>query len=229
MPQTIDINFIVEQFSEYKQGDNIVCNQQVFRNIIDKKSTFKKKRSQCSYFVWLGENRDKIREKYFSDFDDVQEWDLSTKKNYYSSKDLPLDKVTKPGRPRIVSLITTKAGIIWKSLSAEEKMKYENKANDMKDNYEVVEVKPTGTTKRGRGRPKKKKETNNISDAVVDKYNKDVKNDQEKALEESDEIKVEELMYEGKLYYLDINNNDIYDPESSEIVGKKIGNKVNIN
>ena len=222
MPQTIDINFIVDQFSEYKQGDNIVCNQQVFRDIIDRKSIMKKKRTQCSYFVWLGENRDQIRKNYFSDFDDVKEWSLETKRNYYLSKDLPLDKVVKEGRPRIVSLITTKAGILWKNLSAENRAVYEQKANDMKDNYEVVEVKAV-TKNRKRGRPKKKKNSNNVSDAVVDKYNKDIEK------EDSDQIKVEELMFEGKLYYHDINNHDIYDPDSSEIVGKKIGNQVNIN
>jgi len=224
MPKSIDIGFIIEQFNDYKDGENIVCSEQTFREIIETKSVLKKKKSKCSYFVWLGEHRNKIREDYFSDFDNVPDWSLENKKDYYSSKELPLDKVVKDGRPRIVSLITTKAGILWKGLSDEERAVYEQKATYLKDNCEVVEV--LIVEKKKRGRPKKQKNSNNISDAVVEKYHKDTKNNADNS---SDEIKVEEIMYKGKNYYLDINNNDIYDPETSEIVGKKIGKNININ
>jgi hypothetical protein len=224
MPKSIDVGFIIEQFSDYKDGDNIVCSEKTFREIIETKSILKKKKPKCSYFVWLGEHRNNIRDEYFSDFDKVIDWSLDNKKEYYSSKELPLDKVVKDGRPRIVSLITTKAGILWKALSDEEKAVYEQKAIELKDNCEVVEVHVV--EKKKRGRPKKQNHSNNISDAVVEKYHKDTKKNNDKS---SDEIKVEEIMYKDKKYYLDINNNDIYDPDTSEIVGKKIGKNININ
>ena len=82
----------------------------------------------------------------------------------------------------------------------------------------VVEQKP----KKKRGRPKKNTVSNTIVEAVVEQF-KD-----ENKTEESNVLKVEEIEYKGKTYYLDINNNDIYDPESSELVGKREQGKINI-
>ena len=47
-------------------------------------------------------------DEYFGDFDNVTDWSFENKKNYYLSKNLPIDKGSKDGKPRIVSLITTK-------------------------------------------------------------------------------------------------------------------------
>ena len=66
------------------------------------------------------------------------------------------------------------------------------------------------------------KTPNTIVEAVVEQF-KD-----ENKTEESNVLKVEEIEYKGKIYYLDINNNDIYDPESSELVGKREQGKINI-
>ena len=215
MPKSIDMDYIITKFSEYKNGNNIVCSSSTFRDIIKNNQNLKKKRSKCSYFVWLGENRDNIRTKYFNDFDDIVDWSVNNKQKYYIQKNLPIEKIEKPGRPRIVSLITTKAGIIWKSLSDEVKETYKQKAEELKDDCEIVEVKPQ--VKRKRGRPKKPINSNNITDAVVDKYKKNKKNKLDKS---NYDIKVEEIMYNGKKYWLDINTQDIYDPDTEEIVGK---------
>ena len=220
---SINVNFILEQFNEFNDGSNIKCSTETFRDIINSKSNFKNKRTKCSYFVWLDEHRNGIREKFFSDFDDISEWTLENKRNYYISKGLPIDKVVKSGRPRIVSLITTKAGIIWKSLSEDERSIYEEKANALKENSVpvIVEQKP----KKKRGRPKKNNTSNTIVEAVVEQF----KDDNNKAENNDNILQVEEIIHNGKTYYIDINNNDIYDPDSSELVGKKVNGIIEIN
>lgn len=81
------------------------------------------KRPTSSYMIWLNSNRDDIKNKYFSDIDSIDEWDIDKKMEYYSSK--KLKEPTKEGKPKLVSLITSKAGIIWKSMSDEDKLPYE--------------------------------------------------------------------------------------------------------
>ena len=44
-----------------------------------------------------------------------------------------------------------------------------------------------------------------------------------------EEIKVENIIFNGKKYWLDIKTFDIYNPETEEIVGKKNGANVYIN
>ncbi len=217
---SVNVSFILEQFNDYSDGNNIRCSTETFRDIINTKSNLKNKRTKCSYFVWLDQHRDSIKDKYFSDFVNISDWSLENKKNYYMSKGLPLDKVVKDGKPRIVSLITTKAGIIWKSLSSDERSIYEEKANELRENSTpvVVEQKP----KKKRGRPKKDSSSNTIVEAVVEQFKDDNNSSNENVL------KVEELMHNGKIYYLDINTNDIYDPETSEKVGKKEKTIINI-
>jgi hypothetical protein len=217
----VNISYILEQFSDFKEGDNIKCTTQTFKNIINEKSNFKNKRTKCSYFVWLEENRSEIRSKYFSDFEDVSNWCMENKKEYYLSKGLPIEKIVKEGKPRIVSLITTKAGIIWKSLSTDERSIYEQKAQILKENSRpvVIEQKP----KKKRGRPKKKNSSNTIVEAVVEQFKEN-----EEQEDTSNILKVQEIKHLGKTYYLDVNTNDIYDPISSDLVGKKDNNQINI-
>lgn len=217
----VNISYILEQFSDFKEGDNIKCTTQTFKNIINEKSNFKNKRTKCSYFVWLEENRSEIHSKYFSDFEDVSNWCLENKKEYYLSKGLPIEKIVKEGKPRIVSLITTKAGIIWKSLSTDERSIYEQKAQILKENSRpvVIEQKP----KKKRGRPKKKNSSNTIVEAVVEQFKEN-----EEQEDTSNVLKVQEIKHLGKTYYLDVNTNDIYDPISSDLVGKKDNNQINI-
>lgn len=211
----------MNQFDEYKDGNNIRCSTETFRDIFNEKSKFKNKRAKCSYFVWLDENRSNIRTKYFSDFEEVNDWSIENKTKYYINKGLPTDKISKEGKPRIVSLITTKAGIIWKSLTDDERAVYEEKANMLKENSVpvVIEQKP----KKKRGRPKKNNVSNTIVEAVVEQFRENKQQE-----ETEDVLKVEEIIYEGKTYYIDVNTNDIYDPVTSELVGKKDKNLIKI-
>ena len=90
---SINVSFILEQFEDYSDGNSIKCSTETFREILNQKSNLKNKRTKCSYFVWLDENRSRIKDEYFGDFENVTDWSFENKKNYYSSKDLPLDKV----------------------------------------------------------------------------------------------------------------------------------------
>ena len=220
----INVESIMNDFSKYKDGNNIICNKETFRNILDNSKPNRKirktKKTKCSFFVWLDEKRKGIRSEYFSDFEDVSHCSLENKMNYYKRKGLPLDKVVKEGKPRIVSLVTTKAGIIWKSLSDEQRGIYEEKARVLKENTVQVEVEVAYKPKKKRGRPKKNT-SETIVEAIFEQFNDNK--------EDEDILKVEEIEYNGKTYYLDINNNDIYDPETSELIGKKENNQIIIN
>ena len=92
----------------------------------------------------------------------------------------------------------------------------------MKENTErvVVEQKP----KKKRGRPKKNSVSNTIVEAVVEEFK-----DENNKSNAEEVLQVTEITYNGKTYYLDINNNEIYDPETSELVGKKNNGIININ
>jgi len=93
------------------------------------------KRPTSSYMFWLNDNRHKIKEEYFGDYDSICDWSLDSKISYFESKDLksPL----KDGKPKILSLVTSKAGKIWKALSEEDKAPFELKFNEAQKEYNL--------------------------------------------------------------------------------------------
>ena len=220
------LSHLISNFEQFKRGNNYIIYKSDFINIIDKNKNIKKKKPMCSFFVWLNDNRKDIEKTYFDDFYSIKDWSIDLKKNYYNSKELNSMKVEKEGRPRIASLITSKAGVIWKKLDINIKNDYEKKANNLKEkNTNCVNSEPIikeTKIKNKRGRPSTKKKKENVSDAIIDNCN-----NQEK--DTNDEIKVKEMIYNGKTYYLDINTFDIYDPETEEVVGKKNGEEIYIN
>lgn len=221
---SFSLSQLLPYFKQFKDGNNYVLTRNDFTSIIDNNKNIKKKKPMCSFFVWLNDNRQDIDKTYFSDFYSINDWNIDFKKQYYNSKGLDSGKVVKEGRPRIASLITSKAGIIWKQLDTHIKNKYENKANNLKlQNVNSVNIESVVKEKKKRGRPRKNKQPENISDAIIEKYNNQEQNTN------SDEIKVEEIDYNGKTYYLDVNTFEIYDPETQEVVGKKNGCGIYIN
>lgn len=96
------------------------------------------KRPTSAYMFWLNENRQSIKETYFSDFDSIENWDIDYKKEYYSSKGL--NEPEKDGKPRIVALVTTKAGLLWKGLDSEEKQPYEDKFKEAQEEYTTLKA-----------------------------------------------------------------------------------------
>jgi len=91
------------------------------------------KRPTSAYMFWLNEHRQGIKETYFSDFNRIDNWDIDYKKEYYSSKGL--NEPEKDGKPRIVALVTTKAGLLWKALDSDEKKPFEKKFKEAQEEY----------------------------------------------------------------------------------------------
>ena len=125
----------IEQFSKFQNDDETyTMTQEEFMSVL--RGNTKVKKPQSAFFLYLNSNREVIKKKYFSDFNSIdnEKWDdESFKNNYYSSKDLKLSE--KSGKPRLVSLVTSKAGIIWKSMSDVDKKKYVDEYNVNKEKY----------------------------------------------------------------------------------------------
>jgi hypothetical protein len=82
----------------------------------------KTKRKPSTYMMWLNDNRQSIKQKYFSDYDSIKTWDEDTVTEYYNDKGLGEPKKLK--KPNMCILISVKAGKLWKDLSDAEKSKY---------------------------------------------------------------------------------------------------------
>jgi hypothetical protein len=101
----------------------------------------KTKRPPSTYMKWLNDNRQNIKEKFFSDYEAIETWDEDIVKGYYTDKGLGEPKKFK--KPNMCILISVKAGQLWKELSDEEKSKYSKpKVEEVKDEeVKGVEVK----------------------------------------------------------------------------------------
>jgi hypothetical protein len=270
------------------------------------------KRPTSAYMFWLNENRAEIKEKFFSDSDSIEEWDMESKKEYYLSKGL--NEPDKDGKPRIVALVTSKAGLLWKELDNDSKEPFENKFkaaqeeyNTLKSSYrpsviehvdDILDEAPIGwngphsemtidktikdvdgktikifksftdaiekaeslgvqcygitQTKRGfsvrtgnikkcdksiaswtktnfenpikskRGRPQKLSSNESFEASTVVK-----EEDSDNESDDSDnEMVVQEITIDGKSYYLNEKTTDVYDPDTSDCVGKYKDGKI---
>ena len=232
------INNIITQLDQYKDGDGAInipnngttTGKEILRGIVE--SSERPKRPSSGYFLWLNANRKKIKETYFSDYDQIDNWDMDSKKAYYLEKGLKWKDDAKEGKPKIVALVTSKAGIMWKALSEVDKKEYLDQSQILKDEYSMnikkfnktdekvmnKKIKATVSSsekdkpkKKGRGRPKKvKEEVNVVTDVMV-----------EKSVDTS-EVDVTEEIVNGKTYYLDESSGQLYDPESGDSVGEKL-------
>lgn len=212
----MDVGAIIESLENNKREGAIVCDRTELENAIKNNFNGKKKRQPCCYIKWLKENNSNIRKTYFNDFEDVTDWSYNSKLEYYKLKNIPIDNIKGAGKPKIITLITAKAGILWKSLSSEEKNMYnsiENTPAKTTEKKKVDENKP----KKKRGRPKKNQEVVNIPDSVIEEYKNNV--------EEVTEISGRPFHYNDKEYFLEDNGN-IWNIESQTVVGKKNGNEV---
>lgn len=235
----------IEMFEQFSNDDgSFTFTLNDFNRIIkasikkgkNKSNKKKGKRPQSAYFIWLGQNRKEIREKYFDDFDslDNENWSTEFYESYYTEKGLKLPKkINEFKKPKIVALVTSKAGMIWKSLTDEEKKPFEEISDKQKLDYksssdcetdENNEVEENTKPKKRRGRPKKSDKQEKVENPTPienkeseNKYGKhDEANNSEN--DDDDELEVEEYMHEGKQYYINPKNGDIYDPENEETV-----------
>lgn len=218
-------------FGAYTNDEIINCSKDKFVEIItelfDKVGHYKqsntintKKRKPANFMNWLNSGfRQQIKEEYFGDYDSWEDWSEDGIRNYYSKKELPLAKLEslfekkrnegkKVTKPRLMSLITIKAGIIWSEMTLEEKSK-----------FEVVDFVPEENTNTSETLVTKKKSKTKAGTSGLEAQVK-------KALEEAttnedeDSVSVEEFIYEGISYFRDEENN-VYNQEHT-IVGKYI-------
>jgi len=143
---------IIQQFSD--EAGNIVIQEDqkdIFvKALMDirkpngyskKKKKYKKdpnapKRPMSTYMIWLNKNRNTIKTDYFEDYIDVTDWTLESKCKYYESKGMKAPN--NDGKPLIVALVTAKAGLLWKSMTIEDKLPYDNMFKEAKEKYEVL-------------------------------------------------------------------------------------------
>jgi hypothetical protein len=176
-------------------------------------------RKKSTFMVWLNtERREQLKDEYFSDFDTYSDWSEDGIRQYYESKELPLDKLEaliekkkRDGKeikkPRLMALITIKAGLIWSDMTDEEKANYSDIDNDSISSM-------VNSTKK-KGRPSGYKAKNYVVDSSVEMA---LKNNS-KMIEDDvtdEEIELDDFEFEGVNYYKDENNN-IYDLEFSKI------------
>lgn len=135
------LNNVLGNLEQYRNEDgeyNIPnsdshTGKEILRDIVD--ASQRPKRPPSGYFLWLNDNRQKIKTEFFGDYESIQNWDLESKKTYYQEKGLEVKESFKEGKPKIVALVTSKAGIMWKELSSEDKKVYEDKSQILKDEY----------------------------------------------------------------------------------------------
>jgi hypothetical protein len=270
------------------------------------------KRPTSSYMFWLNENRAGIREQYFSDYDSIENWDIKSKKEYYLSKGM--EDTDKEGKPRIVALITSKAGLLWKELDAEVKEPFEVKFKAAQEEYKTLKmsyrpavietedslievpdgwvgphsdmmidktikdedgktikifksfdeaieraeslgIKCYGITQTKRGFSVRvgtlKKCDKSIASWTKNDYEKPIKSprgrhkksdiesieptqykksnmatDSDAESDSDNDMEVQEITFNGKSYYLNEKNQNVYDPETSDYVGKYTNDKI---
>jgi hypothetical protein len=229
-------------FADYITNGVIDCEPDVFKNGLDKilreyttKESTAGKRQPSNFMVWMKTIRHTIIEEFFSEFDSYNDWSKEGTIEYYKQTKLPLDKLKilitnketqgkTTFKPRLVSLITTKAGQIWSTLDDDEKATYKiledantEDANTENANAEVIEPSKKSNKKKKKGRPKGKRPKNSVSDAAI--MNSIQLMNTLNNIDEEVEVDVDEFEYNGVNYYKDISNN-VYSFDECKKIGK---------
>ena len=242
----MDSTLIEKYFAEHLTDGKISCSSDELSDIIKSMMSSKtitgtvkprSKRKLSSFMFYLKEHRTSIKDEYFADYSEYNDWSREGILSYYSSKDLPLEKITvsieksesqnkEPKKPRLVALVNTKAGILWGAMTEDEKSKYSEMSNasvptdddtDMGESVEnTVESIQTSTPKK-RGRPAGHKPKNNVLDNTIESTQNEV---------EEEEIIVEQIEFDGKPYLKNPTNGDVYDPDTSDVVGKFVDGSI---
>lgn len=217
---------INDVFGNFIKDGRIICSEREFKrgfrelkkqlNLTGKRSSGSEKpRKRSTFMTWLNpEKREALKEEFFSDFDSYSDWSEDGIRQYYKNKELPLDKLEaliekkhndgkEIKKPRLMALITIKAGIIWSEMSEEEKNGFSGDEDTM--------VSLSATKKKGR--PSGYKATDYVVDSAVESaLNKSQQIDES----DEDEVELEEFEYEGATYFKDEEDN-VYDNELAKI------------
>lgn len=129
--KNLPVNKLIEYISSIKPKPNGKKQKK-------KKNPRAPKRPTSAYMLWLKENRGEITKKYFEDFNSFkpEQWTVEFKKKYYAEKNLGIPKQGwSDGKPRIVAVVTTKAGKLWEVMGEKEKEPYVEKFKIAQDKY----------------------------------------------------------------------------------------------
>ena len=98
------------------------------------------KRVSCSFMKWRKDNYENIKKTYFNDYEsNVTNGDEDSIREYYKEKDLGDPKENNDGtikKPKLVALISIKAGQLWKEVDTETKKKYDEEFRIEKEKYD---------------------------------------------------------------------------------------------
>lgn len=220
-------------FGDFINEGRIQCSQDDFRKklvelqkqIKAMKKT-KSTRKASNFMTWLSsEKRTEIKDEFFSDFEDYSDWSAEGIRTYYEKKGLPLDKLNKLiekkeeegkeiKKPRLMSLITIKAGLIWSEMDDSEKEQFKS-AEDTSDQKKEVSTKQSQPKK---GRPAGYKATQFASDQAILNSIKNAQEVESDSTDDSDSIELEMFVHDGRELFKD-DSGLVYD-EETEVIGK---------
>jgi hypothetical protein len=164
-------------------------------------------RKKSSFMTWLNKDkRQELQDEFFSDFESHSDWSEDGIRQYYQSKSLSLDKLEVliekkhtdgkvMKKPRLMALITIKAGVIWSEMTSEEKI-------------------PFAESGLKKGRPPGYKPKQYVVDSAVKSA---LNNDPTNGVSSDEEIELEQFEYEGQLYLKDDMSLKVYDQDCNEI------------
>ena len=171
---------INDVFKNYIENDTIRCDREQFiiglnsiiENIQSKQNKHIRKKS--NFMIWLNKERNNIKDEYFGDFESYDSWDEEGIRSYYVSKELPLEKLENLiekkksqnktiGKPRLMSLITTKAGQIWSDMTCTEKDMFKTISSEEINNS----TEPKYSNMKKKGRPKGTRPKTYLSDMAI--------------------------------------------------------------
>ena len=98
------------------------------------------KRVSCSFMRWRKDNYEEIKKTYFNDYEsNVTNGNEESIREYYKEKDLGEPKKNNDGtikKPKLVALISIKAGQMWKEVDIETREKYDEEFRIEKERYD---------------------------------------------------------------------------------------------
>ena len=225
---------IEDVFGDFISNGRIQCSAEAFNTKVEHllkqlnklKKSGKTTRKMSNFMNWLSsERRSQIKDEFFDDYESNSDWSVDGIRSYYKKKGLPLEKLNaliqkkeeegkEVKKPRLMSLITIKAGLIWSDMTDSEKAEYKindnSKVEDANDKITSV-----GSTKKGRPSGYKAKQFAS-NHAIMES----IKNAQEveETSNDSDSIELEMFMYDNTEYFKDDDDN-VYN-EEYEVIGK---------
>ena len=212
---------INDVFGNFIKDGRIQCSEKEFKRgfrqlkkqlDLGKRSSVKSERKKSQFMMWLNtEQREALKDEFFADFDTYSDWSEDGIREYYKMKSLPTEKLEdliekkkqsgkEIKKPRLMALITIKAGLIWSEMTEEEKT-----------NISIEDEEINGSAKK-KGRPAGYKATNFVVDSAVES----ALNKKSMPEESDEEVELDDIEIDGKTYFKDDEDN-IYDEECNKI------------